>query len=166
LRKAADFPLPTPQLDASAPPPVNARHASIPESIRGSAPIAPPVVVTVNPSQMMPVSSPSIPAPSSQTFTEPVPVSEETELSLFLRGVNPDYPVEAVAQKLHGPVVLQATIGRDGSVEDLKIVRGYFVLGRAAIAAVKQWQFRPYTLNGRAARTQTVLTVNFTSPTN
>ena len=166
LRKAADFPLPTPQLDASAPPQVIARHASIPESIRGSAPIAPPVVVTVNPSQMMPVSSPSIPAPSSQTFTEPVPVSEETELSLFLRGANPDYPADAVAQKLHGPVVLQATIGRDGSVEDLKIVRGYFVLGRAAIAAVKQWQFRPYTLNGHAARTQTVLTVNFASPTN
>ena len=166
LRKAADFPLPTPQLDAAAPPPVNARHASIPDSIRGSAPIAPPVVVTVNPSQMMPVSSPSIPAPSSQTFTEPVPVSEETELSLFLRGVNPDYPPEAVAQKLHGPVVLQATIGRDGSVEDLKIVRGYFVLGRAAIAAVKQWQFKPYTLNGHAARTQTVLTVNFATPTN
>ncbi len=166
LRKAADFPLPTPQLDAAAPPPVNARHASIPDSIRGSAPIAPPVVVTVNPSQMMPVSSPSVPPPSSQTFTEPVPVSEETELSLFLRGVNPDYPPEAMAQKLHGPVVLQATIGRDGSVEDLKIVRGYFVLGRAAIAAVKQWQFKPYTLNGHAARTQTVLTVNFASPTN
>ena len=93
-------------------------------------------------------------------------MSEETELSLFLRGVNPDYPPEAVAQKLHGPVVLQATIGRDGSVEDLKIVRGYFVLGRAAIAAVKQWQFKPYTLNGHAARTQTVLTVNFATPTN
>jgi TonB family protein len=166
LRKATDFPLPTPQLDASAPPPVNARHTSIPDSIRGSAPIAPPVVVTVNPSQMMPVSSLSTPAPSSQTFTEPVPVSEETELSLFLRGVNPDYPPEALAQKLHGPVVLQATIGRDGNVEDLKIVRGYFVLGKAAIAAVKQWQFRPYTLNGHAARTQTVLTVNFASPAN
>lgn len=165
LRKAADFPLPTPQLDASAPTQVNARRATIPDSIRGSAPIAPPVVVTVNPAQMMPVSSPSIPAPSSQTFTEPVPVSEETQRSLLLRSVNPDYPAEAVPQKLHGSVVLQATIGRDGSVEDLKIVRGYFVLGKAAIAAVKQWQFKPYTLNGHAARTQTVLTVKFDSPT-
>ena len=166
LRKAADFPLPTPQLDASAPAPVNARRATIPDSIRGSAPIAPPVVVTVNPSQMMPVSSPSIPAPSSQTFNEPVPVSEETARALLLRSVNPDYPAEAVPQKLHGSVVLQATIGRDGSVEDLKIVRGYFVLGKAAIAAVRQWQFKPYTLNGHAARTQTIITVSFDSPTN
>jgi periplasmic protein TonB len=141
-----------------------AKKATIPDSIRGSAPIAPPVVVTVNPSQMMPVSTPPAPAPSSQTFTEPVRVSEEIQRSLLIRSVNPDYPAEAIPQKLHGPVVLQATIGRDGSIEDLKIVRGYFVLGKAAIAAVKQWQFKPYTLNGKPARTQTVITVNFDSP--
>jgi protein TonB len=78
--------------------------------------------------------------------------------------VDPVYPPQAAAQKLQGPVVLQATIGRDGSVEDLKIVRGYFVLGRAAIAAVKQWRFQPYILNGRPAETQTVLTINFNRP--
>jgi TonB family protein len=166
LRKAADFPLPTPQLDPAAPTPVNARHASIPDSIRGSASIAPPTVVTVNPAQMMPVSSPSTPAPSSQTFSEPVPVSEETARLLLLHSVNPDYPADAAAQKMHGTVVLQATIGRDGSVEDLKIVRGYFALGKAAIAAVKQWQFKPYSLSGHAVRTQTMITVNFDSPTN
>jgi TonB family protein len=164
LRKAADFPLPAPQLDASAAAPPAARRASIPDSIRASAPIAPPMVVTVNPSQMMPVSSPSIPASSSQTFTEPVTVSEEMERGLLLHSVDPDYPAEALSQKLHGPVVLQATIGRDGSVEDLKIIRGYFVLGKAAIAAVKQWQFKPYSLNGHAARTQTVITLMFDLP--
>jgi periplasmic protein TonB len=55
-------------------------------------------------------------------------------------------------------------IGRDGSVQDLKLVRGYFVLGRAAIAAVKQWRFRPYTLNGRPVQAQTVITFNFSYP--
>ena len=162
LRKAADFPLPAPQLDAAAAAPP--RRAAIPDSIRGSAPITPPVVVTVNPALMMPVSSPSIPPPSSQTFSEPVAMSEESARLLLVRSVNPDYPTEALAQKLHGPVVLQATIGRDGSVEDLKIVRGYFVLGKAAIAAVKQWQFKPYTLNGKPARTQTQITLNFDVP--
>jgi TonB family protein len=162
LRKAADFPLPTPQLDAAAAAPP--RKAAIPDSIRGSAPIAPPVVVSVNPAQMMSVSSPPTQAPSSQTFSEPVAVSEETARLLLVHSVNPDYPAEATAQKLHGAVVLQATIARDGSVEDLKIVRGYFVLGKAAIAAVKQWQFKPYTLNGKPARTQTQITVNFDVP--
>jgi TonB family protein len=74
------------------------------------------------------------------------------------------YPPEAAAQKLHGAVVLQARVGRDGNVEDLKIVRGYFVLGKAAIAAVKQWHFQPYTLNGHPAATQTQITINFTYP--
>jgi protein TonB len=70
-----------------------------------------------------------------------------------------------MGQKLHGAVVLQAVIGRDGTVEDLKIVRGYFILGRAAIAAVKQWRFQPYTLGGHPAATETTITVNFSAPT-
>jgi len=78
--------------------------------------------------------------------------------------VNPVYPPEALAQKLHGAVVLQALVGRDGSVEDLKIVRGNFVLCRAAIAAVKQWRFQPYSQNGHAAATQTVITIDFNAP--
>ena len=83
---------------------------------------------------------------------------------MLVHSVDPVYPPEAAAQKLQGPVVLQAMIGRDGSVVDLKIVRGYFVLGRAAIAAVKQWHFQPYVLNGHPAETQTVLTINFSRP--
>jgi protein TonB len=119
-------------------------------------------VVTVNPAQMMPVSIPQ-PQPVQQ-FTEPVALSEEAARALLVHIVNPLYPPEALAQKLHGPVVLQAVIGRDGSVEDLKIVRGYFILGRAAIAAVKQWRFQPYSLSGHAAATQTVITINFSYP--
>ena len=78
--------------------------------------------------------------------------------------MNPVYPAAALAQKLHGPVVLQTVIGRDGSVEDLKIVRGNFILVQAAMAAVKQWRFQPYTINGHAAATQTVITINFSYP--
>lgn len=164
LRKAADIPLPTPVYERPDPEPVHTRSATIPESLRGSAPIERPVVVTVNPAQMMPVSAPAIPPTSTQTISEPVSVSEEAERALLIQSVNPTYPPEALAQKLHGAVVLQAMIGRDGSVEDLKILRGYFVLGKAAIAAVKQWRFQPYLLNGHAAQTQTTITVNFTYP--
>ena len=163
LPKAADFPLPVPVFvhqEAAASSP-GTRCDS--ESMRDSAPIAPPVVETVNPAQMMPVSAPQL-QPATQQFSEPVAVSEEAARALLVHTVNPVYPPEALAQKLHGPVVLQAVIGRDGNVEDLKIVRGYFVLGRAAIAAVKQWRFQPYSLNGQAAATQTVITINFSYP--
>jgi TonB family protein len=163
LPKASDFPLPTPVFEHPVVAPVRVQRAAIPESMRNSPPIAPPLVVTVNPAQMMPISIAQS-QPSLQQTSEPVVLSEDVERSLLIHTVNPIYPSEAVPQKLHGSVVLQAMIGRDGTVVDLKIVRGYFVLGKAAIAAVKQWQFQPYTINGHAASTQTVITVNFTFP--
>jgi TonB family protein len=163
LPKAPDFPLPVPVFEHQDAAPIRVQRAAIPESVRNSPPIARPVVVTVNPAQMMPVSAPQ-PQPAIQQFSEPVTVSEEAARALLVHIVNPVYPPEALAQKLHGAVVLQAVIGRDGSVEDVKIVRGYFILGRAAIAAVKQWRFQPYSLNGHAAATQTVITINFSYP--
>ena len=164
LRKAADIPLPTPEFQRPEPEPVYKASTAIPESLRNSAPIAPPVVVTVNPSQMMPVSLPSVAPVSTQNLSEPIALSEESERALLIQSVNPVYPPEALAQKLQGTVVLQATIGRDGNVEDLKIVRGLFVLGKAAVAAVKQWRFQPYTFNGHAVQTQTTVTLHFTYP--
>ncbi len=126
-----------------------------------------------------------MPLPKAPDFPLPVPVFERQEAApihveraaipesmrssapierMLVHSVNPVYPSEALAQKLHGRVVLQAVIGRDGSVEDLKIVRGYFILGRAAITAVKQWRFQPYSISGHAAATQTVITINFSYP--
>jgi len=163
LPKAPDLPLPLPVLEHQDAPPVHVQRAAIPESMRNSPPIARPVVATVNPGQMMPVSAPQL-QNAIQQFSEPIALSEEAARALLVQTVNPVYPPEALAQKLHGPVVLQVVIGRNGSVEDLKIVRGYFVLGRAAISAVKQWKFQPYSVNGHAAATQTVITINFSYP--
>lgn len=163
LPKAPDIPLPVPVFVHQATPPVRVEHAAIPESMKNSPPIARPVVATVTPGQMMPVSAPQL-QPAIQQFSEPVALSEEAARALLVHTVNPVYPPEALAQKLHGSVVLQAVIGRNGNVEDLKIVRGYFILGRAAISAVKQWKFQPYSVNGHAAATQTVITINFSYP--
>jgi len=163
LPKAPDFPLPVPVLEHQEVAPVRVERAAIPDSMRDSPPIERPVVVTVNAAQMMPPSTPQ-PQPAVQQFSEPVAVSEQAARAMLVHSVDPVYPPEGVAQKLHGVVVLQAVVGRDGSVEDLKIVRGYFVLGRAAIAAVKQWRFQPYSINGHAAATQTTITVNFSYP--
>ncbi|MFZ0898354.1 MAG: TonB family protein [Candidatus Sulfotelmatobacter sp.] len=165
LPKAPDLALPVPDLEREGAAPIRERGA-IPESVRNSGPMERPVVVTVNPA-LLPVSvAPTLPAirQSQSTETEPVVVSEQAARALLVHTVNPIYPPEALAQKLQGPVVLQAVIGRDGSVEDLKLVRGYFVLGRAAIAAVKQWRFQPYSANGHASATQTVITINFSYP--
>jgi len=99
-----------------------------------------------------------------QQFSEPVAVSEEAARALLAHTVNPVYPPEARAQKLHGAVVLQVEVGRGGRVEDVKIIRGYFVLSQAASAAVRLWRFQPYTVNGRAVAIETTITINFSDP--
>ena len=104
------------------------------------------------------------PAPSPASSLEPFTVPEETSLALLIHKVDPDYPAQALQQHLEGPVVLQAWIGKDGSVLDLKLVKGYFLLGRAAFDAVKQWRFKPYNQNGRTIDFQTYITVNFKYP--
>jgi TonB family protein len=163
LPKAADFPLPAPEFEHQDPPPVHVLRAVIPDSMKNSPPIAGPVVVTVSPAQMMPVSAPQVQS-MEQQVSEPVSLTEDAARALLVHSVDPVYPEEGLSQKLHGPVVLQALVGRDGSVQDLKIVRGYFILGKAAIAAVKQWHFQPYSLNGHPASMQTVITINFSTP--
>jgi TonB family protein len=163
LAKAPDFPLPVPVLVHQEVRPVHVARAPIPDSMKNSSPIERPVVVTVNPAQMMPVSAP-LSQPSVQSSNEPIALSEDAARALLVHTVNPVYPPEALAQKLHGAVVLQVGVGRDGAVENVKLVRGYFVLGRAALAAVKQWRFQPYNVNGHPAATQTVITINFAYP--
>ena len=58
----------------------------------------------------------------------------------------------------------QAWIGRDGSIQDLKLVRGSLLLGQAAYRAVKQWRYQPYVVNGRAVEAETFVTVDFRLP--
>jgi len=159
-RPAYDLPLPTPTLHVDPLSP-RVERAAVPDSLKSSAPIARPIVVTVSPAQMMPVSAPT---PQIPQYGEPVHLSEDSARALMVHSVEPVYPHEAMAQKLKGTVVLQAVIGRDGTVQDLKLVRGYFVLAKAAIAAVKQWRFQPYNVNGRVLQTQTVITINFNFP--
>src|SRR5215813_512505 len=90
-----------------------------------------------------------------------IAVPEETSRSLLIHQVSPNYPLEAQRAGLQGPVVFQALVGRDGKIEDLKLVRGYFALGLAAVDAVKQWRFRPYHVNGEIVQMQTFVTVSF-----
>ena len=70
--------------------------------------------------------------PSLLAALEPVALSEDLSRRLLLQKVLPNYPEQAVKARLQGPVVLEAWIGRDGSIQDLKLVRGSLLLGEAA----------------------------------
>lgn len=81
------------------------------------------------------------------------------------RSVEPSYPMLAKQMKVQGAVVLQALIGRSGSIEDLHVLSGPAILSSAAMEAVKQWRFKPYFQAGRAVDTEARITVNFTIST-
>jgi protein TonB len=76
--------------------------------------------------------------------------------------VAPKYPPEAGRARIEGTVVLLAVIGKDGTVEDVRVERGLSVLAQAAIEAVKQWRYRPYLLNGEPVEVDSHITINFT----
>jgi protein TonB len=59
---------------------------------------------------------------------------------------------------------MRAWIGKDGKIQDVKLIRGSLLLGEAAYHAVKQWRYRPYLLNGQAVETQTYVTLDFRLP--
>ena len=79
----------------------------------------------------------------------------------LVRKVEPVYPAPAKSARIQGPVVLEAIIGKDGTMQNLRLVSGHPMLVRAAIEAVSQWRYKPYVLNGEAIEVETQITVNF-----
>ena len=70
----------------------------------------------------------------------------------LIESVPPRYPDAARKAKISGKVVLQAVIKKDGSVGDIQVLQSpgsKFGFDEAAIAAVKQWRYKPATQNGR-----------------
>lgn len=102
--------------------------------------------------------------PSLLAALEPVELSEDLSRRLLMQKILPSYPEKAIREKLQGPVVLQAFIARDGTIQDLKLIRGSLLLGQAAYNAVRQWRYQPYLINGRAVEAQTLVTVDFKLP--
>ena len=89
--------------------------------------------------------------------------SDRAERSLIHR-VEPQYPAEARAQHIQGPVVLDIQVLGDGAVGSVAVVSGDPLLTRSAIDAVKQWRYQPESVNGQAIESQTRITVKFTLP--
>jgi protein TonB len=99
------------------------------------------------------------PVESAMPSIEPVAVPEATERALLTEQSALAYPANAKGQQ--GTVVLQVLIGRDGTVHDAKFLQGSLAFARTAIDGVKQWKFKPYTMNGRPVSVQTLLTISF-----
>ncbi len=102
------------------------------------------------------------PSPAVTPRPEIVNISGGVAMGMLAQKVPPHYPVEAKEARVSGTVVLQATIGLDGHVEDLSVISGPDLLQQVALDAVKQWVYRPYLLNGEPVKVQTTINVIFT----
>jgi TonB family protein len=77
-----------------------------------------------------------------------------------ISGDNPTYPKEARAKKIQGTVVLDATIGKDGTIENLQVAKSPDKqLSQSALDAVRTWRYRPYLLNGNPIEVDTTVNV-------
>lgn len=91
-----------------------------------------------------------------------VRVSSGVSTGMLVRKVPPQYPPLARQARIQGTVILQATISKEGSIENLQLISGHPMLAPAAIEAVKQWKYKPYLLNGEPVEVETQVQVNFT----
>lgn len=89
------------------------------------------------------------------------PVSQGVEGGELETQVGAIYPPQARAAGAHGTVVLEALIGEDGSVRDVKVISGPPLLRQAAADAVRRWKYRPFRLNGTRIAAQTQVKVDF-----
>jgi protein TonB len=90
-----------------------------------------------------------------------VRISQGVTRGLLIQKVEPQYPPLARAARVQGDVVLSAVIDTNGQITNLQLVSGHPMLVPAAIAAVKQWRYKPYLLNGQPVEVETTITVIF-----
>jgi protein TonB len=105
-------------------------------------------------------SAPS-PAPHLARPQGPVTISKGVAEGMLISPIVPAYPAIARAARVEGTVILQATISKTGTIENLRVLSGPPMLQRAAIDTVKQWRYRPYLLNGDPVEVETTIHVVF-----
>jgi protein TonB len=105
---------------------------------------------------------PPPPPPPKAVVPQRIRVGGNVQAANLINQVRPVYPPLAKQARISGVVELSAIIGKDGRVQDLKVVRGHPLLVQAALDAVKNWVYRPTLLNGEPVEVSTTIDVNFT----
>lgn len=103
----------------------------------------------------------AVPKLSLPTAPKRVRISQGVTKGMLLHRIEPQYPAIAKQARVQGQVVLHAIISKDGNIKELEIVSGHPMLTPAAMAAVQQWRYRPFLLNGEPVEVETNVIVTF-----
>lgn len=84
--------------------------------------------------------------------------ADEMQHNILTKAV-PVYPPAAKKARIQGKVVIDAVIGTDGTVENLRVLSGPQELQQSALDAVRQWTYKPYLLNGDPIEVETTINI-------
>ena len=123
-------------------------HAGAPPTSTGG--MSSTVQITSDPSRpATPVPSPNQPrAAVSMTPDGALRVGGNVKVPAKVLDVPPVYPAQAAHARITGVVILELTIGADGSVVNARVLRSIPLLDQAALEAARQWKYAPTLLNG------------------
>ena len=170
-----------PYRELAAPPPLTPNEP--PPQVAIAQPVAPPTVGVAVP-------VPDAEAPPEQTIASQEEIAQTTpgvdagkgdlvvappsddlpqfgeyvyveELPEAITKVKPDYPDIAREAGVDGVVLVQALVGKDGKVKDVRVVKPIPMLNDAAIAAVRQWVFKPALSNNKPVAVWVAVPVRF-----
>lgn len=121
-----------------------------------------PVAATTRPATT-PTPPPATTQPAAEPEPEPAAPVLPSRDAVLVRTVRPGYPPKAARARQEGWVEVQFTVGSDGKVGDVKVVRGEpaRVFDREAIRAVQQWEFQPAIREGQPAPTTLTRRIEF-----
>ena len=113
------------------------------------------------------IAGPLLAAPAPQggkgdASVETVRVGGDIKPPMKVKNVLPVYPPAARSARVEGVVILEATIGTDGKVKDVKVVKSVKLLDDAAISAVRECVFKPTLVNGQPVQVIMTVPFNFT----
>jgi TonB family protein len=101
-------------------------------------------------------------AAKAKAAIAPLRIGGQIKPPTKVKDVKPTYPAIAQSARVQGVVIIEATIGPNGNVQEAKVLRSIPLLDAAALDAVRQWQFTPTLLNGVPVPVIMTVTVNFT----
>jgi len=93
--------------------------------------------------------------------TAPLSVGGDVKQAKLISSMPPAYPALAKTQRVSGSVLVDALIDANGRVTSMKVVSGPTLLQQAAMDALKQWKYRPASLNGNPVPMHLAVTIQF-----
>ncbi len=152
-----------PETAASTPPPPSPQQPLL--SVTPSSAALPPADSRASRTGLSSENSDYVSPSATAQFSEPpVAVSSAVMQENLVTSRVPAYPQAAKADGVEGPVVMQALISKNGTVDRLHVIQGDPLLRDAASEAVSKWHYRPYTVNGRPVEVATTVKVEFRLP--